>query len=148
MLMTNSRHLQFTEFLQSISDSPISRDPDGDYVLVYSGAKFYARLIGEVNTVVQFFSVVAADLPSIPEMYKYLNELNTKLNFVRAFHIENQILFESEFHLDNLNHGTFDFACRHIARESDNFGEEIIQTFGGAPRWQIGKTSNYKFGFI
>jgi hypothetical protein len=146
--MPTDIHMRFTKFLETISDSPLGRDPDGDYVISYSGAKFYARLLGEVNTVVQFFSVVAADLPAIPEIYVYINELNSKINFVRAFHIENQILIESEFHLRNLNHETFDFACRHIARESDNFAEEIRSLFGGTPRWQTGKKPNYKLGFI
>jgi len=137
----------FENLLGAISDDPMKRDPDGDYVITYGGAKFYARLIGEVRPVLQVFSVIATDLPPIPELYLYLNNLNSNIHFVRAFHFDDQVLIESEINIHELSANHFHAICRYIAEASDAIGAELVQTFGANPRWQLGKKSNYAFGF-
>ena len=133
--------------LEIDNEGPLNRDPDGDYVLSYSGAQFYARIIGEGRPVVQIFSVVAADVPPIPDLLSYINKLNAELSFVKVFSISNQVLIESEFLASQLSHGVFHNACRHVAEASDATGQSIHEIFDGTPRWQAGKKPTYKFGF-
>jgi hypothetical protein len=134
------------EFLHSVLEAPFTRDPDGDYVITFGGARFYARLQNETRTIVQIFSVVAADLPPTSELYVYLNDLNANLENVRAFHILNQVLFEAEIKVEGLNIDSFSFACEYVALASDDFGPELVETFGGKPRWESNKQLNYKHG--
>ena len=39
----------FESILSVLTESPLTRDPDGDYVIAYAGAKFYARVLGAVS---------------------------------------------------------------------------------------------------
>jgi hypothetical protein len=134
------------KFLDSVSEVPFTRDPDGDYVVTFAGAKFYARLQNEVRTIVQIFSVVAAELLPTSDLYAYLNNLNANLESVRAFHILNQVLFEAEIKIEELNFTNFSFACESVALASDDLGTELVESFGGKPRWESNKQENYKYG--
>jgi Putative bacterial sensory transduction regulator len=137
----------FENLLQVISDSPMGRDPDGDYVISYAGAKFYARILGEVHPVVQIFSVVASNLPAIGELYAYLNHVNSLVHHVRVFHVQDQVLVEAELTIEDLSPASFHKVCRHVAETSDSMGQDLVREFGGNPRWQHGKKANYAFGF-
>ena len=137
----------FESVLTALSDGPLGRDPDGDYVISYAGAKFYARVLGEVHPVVQIFSVVASNLPAIGELYAYLNHVNSLVHHVRVFHVQDQVLVEAELTIGDLSPASFHKVCRHVAETSDSLGQDLVKEFGGNPRWQHGKKVNYAFGF-
>ena len=141
-------HLTLEAILAYDNDAPFSRDPDGDYVLHYAGAQFYARIIGEPWPVVQIFSVVAADLGAIPELLAYINYRCADTPLVKVIHVGNQVLVESEFRAESLSYLLFQNSCQLVARYSDEIGTDLIELFQGTPRWQNGKRPNYKFGFI
>jgi len=133
--------------LSALTESPLARDPDGDYVITYAGAKFYARVLGEVHPVVQIFSVVASGLPAISDLYAYLNVVNSQVHHVRVFHVLDQVLVETELTIDDLSPASFHRVCRHVAETSDGMAQDLVKEFGGNPRWQHGKKVNYSFGF-
>jgi hypothetical protein len=137
----------FESLLGTISEGEVTRDPDGDYVLNYGGACFYARLIGEVHPIVQLFSVVATDIPAIPDLLVYINDVNCRISFVRTLHVLNQVLVEADFLASELSATLFHTVCRHIAEVSDEIGEGLVEIFDAKPRWQLGKQKNYAFGF-
>lgn len=137
----------FESVLDAISEGLISRDPDGDYVINYGGATFYARIVGEVKSTVQIFSVVASNLPGIPELFEYLNRVNSALFFVRAFHFGDQVLIETDINLGDVGPTSFHDLCRQVAIASDQIADELISEFQATPRWQNGKKVNYTFGF-
>lgn len=137
----------FEAVLDAISDGPIKRDPDGDYVINYGGATFYARIVGDVKPTVQIFSVVASGLPAIPDLYEYLNRVNSTLFFVRVFHFGDQVLIETDVNLGDVGPTSFHNLCRYVAIASDQIADELTSNFQATPRWQIGKKINYTFGF-
>ena len=137
----------FEGVLAAISEGSLGRDPDGDYVIGYAGAKFYARILGEVHPVVQVFSVVASNLPPIGKLYFYLNDINSKVHHVRVFHVQDQVLVEAELSIDELSPSSFHKICKYVAETSDEMGQDLVKEFGGNPRWQHGKKINYAFGF-
>ena len=94
--------------LEIDNEGPLKRDPDGDYVLSYAGAQFYARIIGEGRPVVQIFSVVAADVPPSPDLLAYMTKLNAEISYVKVFGFGNQtsqdvvvIVFTHAFQIKN-----------------------------------------------
>ena len=137
----------FEGVLSNISEGELSRDPDGDYVLTYGGACFYARLVGEVRPVIQIFSVAAVDVPAIPDLLVFINEVNRDNAFVRTFHVQNQVLVETDIFISELSPARFHTACRHIAEISDQISGNLVQIFDAKPRWELGKLTNYAFGF-
>lgn len=137
----------FERVLASISEGEVSRDPDGDYVLTYGGACFYARLVGAVHPIIQIFSVVATDVPSIPDLLEFINEINRDTAFVRTFHVLNQVLVEVDIFISDLSPARFHTSCRHIAEISDQISEKLVQIFDAKPRWELGKQKKYAFGF-
>lgn len=137
----------FEGVLSNISEGDLYRDPDGDYVLTYGGACFYARLVGEVHLVIQIFSVAAADVPAIPDLLVFINEVNRDNAFVRTFHVHNQVLVETDIFISELSPARFHTACRHIAEISDQISGNLVQIFDAKPRWELGKQTNYAFGF-
>jgi len=137
----------FESLLESIAEGEVRRDPDGDYVLSYGGAMFYARLIGEVHPIVQLFSVVATDVPAIQDLLAFINDVNCRITFVRTLHVLNQVLVEADFLATELSSNLFHTVCRHIATVSDEIGGGLVEIFDAKPRWQLGKQKNYAFGF-
>lgn len=137
----------FESLLSSISEGEVTRDPDGDYVLNYGGACFYARVIGEVHPVVQVFSVASSNLPAIPDLLAFLNEVNRDNAFVRTFHVADQVLVEVDIYISELSPARFHSACRHIAEISDRISGSLSDIFDASPRWQLGKKKDYAFGF-
>lgn len=137
----------FESLLMSIAEGKVTRDPDGDYVLNYGGACFYARLIGEVHPIVQIFSVVATDIPAISDLLVYINDVNCRISFVRTLHVLNQVLVEADLLASELSATLFHTVCRHIAEVSDEIGGGLVEIFDAKPRWQSGKKTNYAFGF-
>jgi hypothetical protein len=137
----------FEAVLDAISDGPIRRDPDGDYVINYGGATFYARIVGDVISTVQIFSVVASGLPGIPDLFAYLNRVNSTLFFVRAFHFGDQVLIETDVNLGDVGPSSFHNLCRQVAIASDQIADGLIRDFQATPRWQNGKKTSYAFGF-
>jgi len=137
----------FESVLNAISEGPIGRDPDGDYVISYGGATFYARIVGQVKPTVQIFSVVASSIPSIPNLFEYLNQVNSTLYFVRAFCYGDQVLIETDINLEDIGPSIFHNLCRHVAIASDQIADDLMSRFDAIPRWQNGKKVNYAFGF-
>ena len=137
----------FESLLESIAEGEVTRDPDGDYVLNYGGACFYARVIGEVHPIVQLFSVVATDVPAIPDLLSYINDANCQVTFVRTLHVLNQVLVEADMLVSELSATSFHTLCRHIATVSDEIGNGLVDIFDAKPRWQLGKKKDYAFGF-
>jgi len=134
------------DFLRIVTEDPFTQDPDGDYVITYGGAKFYVRLQNEIKPIVQVFSVLAAELTPAQGLYQFLNSMNMNLEIVRVFHIFDQVLLEAEIRLERLDIESFAAACDSVADASDRFGPELIEVFGGNPRWELGKKATYKYG--
>ena len=136
------------DLLEQITGERPKQDHDGDLPIEYGGASFYVRVIGDTDPIVQVFSVVLAELGENPELHKAINEINAELQFARAFHIQDQLLIESDIWGSDLNMSNFHYACKNIAIASDSFGNSLLSVFGGTPRFELTKKPTYKIGFI
>ena len=84
------------DLLEQITGERPEPDQDGDLPIEFGGACFYVRVDGPTDPVVQIFSVVLADLEANPELHGALNDINANMRFARAFHVQKQVLIESE----------------------------------------------------
>lgn len=118
-------------------------DDDGDLPVHVRGATFYVRVVGG-NPVVQVFSVAVADIDASPELHTALNEINTQLQFARAFHVQRQVLMEHEIWGEDVNPANFAHACGNVANATDVFGGPLAEKFGGSTRFEASKTAAYE----
>jgi hypothetical protein len=136
------------DLLEQITGERPEPDQDGDLPIEFGGACFYVRVDGPTDPVVQIFSVLLADLEANPELHGALNDINANMRFARAFHIQKQVLIESEIWGSDLNITNFQHACRNVAIASDAYGNALLNSFGGTPRFEMTKKPTYRIGFI
>jgi hypothetical protein len=136
-------HSYVRDLLEGLTGSRPEPDDDGDLVVSLGGARFYVRVVNPSNAVVQVFSVGIADLEPTPELMTALNDINSQISFARAFHVNGQILIESEIWGRDVNEGNFRHACRNIAGATDRFVPKLLEEFGGTARFEQAKDSDY-----
>ena len=136
------------DLLEQLTGARPEPDHDGDLPIEYGGASFYVRIDGPNDPVVQIFSVVLADLDGTTELHSALNDINSRLRFARAFHVQQQVLIEAEIWGSDLNMSNFQHACRNVAMASDAHGNALLKSFGGIPRFEQSKKKTYRVGFI
>lgn len=136
------------DLLEQLTGDRPEPDNDGDLPIEYGGATFYVRVDGPVDPVVQIFSIVLADLDANPDLFGALNDINTRLRFARAFHVQKQVLIEAEIWGADVNMSNFQYGCRNVAVASDTHGKYLLDSFGGTPRFEMSKKKNYRIGFI
>ena len=136
------------DLLEQITGDRPQPDLDGDLPIEYGGAAFYVRIDGLTDPVVQIFSVVLADIEANPELHGALNDINCRLRFARAFHVQQQVLIEAEIWGTDLNMTNFQHACKNVALASDAHGNALKAAFGGTLRFELSKKQTYRIGFI
>jgi len=123
-----------------IGATKVTPDPDGDYPVRYRDALYYVRVVGNVNPVVQVFSVAVSDVKPTAALFKELNTINSQIKFARAFWVQNQVLVESEMVGEGVEPADFDNACEAVAIVSDHFGPLLAERFGGKTAFADEKT--------
>jgi hypothetical protein len=106
-------------------------DADEDYPVRFRGALYYVRLVGDVDPVVQVFSVALSGVPASARLLRDLNQLNTDVRFVRVFWVRDQVLVETELVGASIDPEGFANACRAVATVTDHIGPMLAQRFGG-----------------
>lgn len=106
-------------------------DADDDYPVRFRGALYYVRLVGDVDPVVQVFSVALSGVPASARLLRELNRLNTEVRFARVFWVRDQVLVETELVGASIDPEGFENACRAVATVTDHIGPMLAQRFGG-----------------
>jgi hypothetical protein len=119
-------------------------DADGDYFIAVRSSGFFARVDGGDSPVFRLFSVIAADVPASSDLYAELNEINTHLSFLRAMHVQNQVLIEGELLAMTSTPQDFREVCVRVAHASDHFGPRVLERFGGRPLFEESKAPDYE----
>lgn len=119
-------------------------DADGDYFIPVQQSGFFARVDGNEKPVFRLFSVVAADVAASNELFAELNEINTRLTFLRAMYVQQQVLIEGELLAMTSTPQDFREVCVRVAQASDHFGPSLLERFGGRPRFEESKTPGYR----
>jgi len=123
-----------------IGAQQVSPDADGDYPVRYQNALYYVRLVGELNPVVQVFSVAVNGVAPTPALFKELNAINSSIKFARIFWVREQVLIESEIVGEGVEPADFDNACRAVATITDHYGPLLVERFGGKTAFADEKT--------
>ena len=134
------------DLLEHMTGSRPAPDGDGDLPVVFAGAKFFVRVVGRSDPYVQVFSVAVCDVGLHPDLALAINGINARMRFARAFHVEDQILIESEIWGSDINPANFNHACSNVASATDAFGPALVEDFGGRPAFQESKTDDYSAG--
>ena len=119
-------------------------DHEGDYAVEVGGARFWARVDGNDPAIVRVYSTVLVGLEPTPELYEALNDINTRMAFLRAFVVHGTVLFEHEHLGTSMDAEEFANSIRTIASASDFFGPQLHQQFGGEQKFQESKTEEYQ----
>lgn len=123
-----------------IGAQQVTPDADGDYPVRYRDALYYVRLVGDVDPVVQVFSVALSEVPATAGLLKELNSINSRIKFARVFWVRDQVLVESEMLGEGVEPLDFDNACRAVATITDHYGPLLAQRFGGKTAFADEKT--------
>lgn len=123
-----------------IGATQVRPDDDGDYPVRYRDALYYVRLVGDVDPVVQVFSVAVSDVPPTPALFKELNTINSSIKFARTFWVRDQVLVESEMVGEGVEPVDFDNACRAVATITDHYAPLLAERFGGKTAFADEKT--------
>jgi Putative bacterial sensory transduction regulator len=118
--------------LQRLTNSDkVGTDDDGDYPVQFRNCHYYVRVIGNDTPVVQVFSVAVADVDATPELLTELNTLNTDIRFARAFHVQRQVLIETDVLAEALDPAGFENACNCVASITLDVAPSLVARFGG-----------------
>lgn len=116
-------------------------DADGDYPVRYRDARYYVRVVGQVDSVVQVFSVAVAGVPATAGLLRELNTINSQITFARVFWVQDQVLVESEMVGEGVEPADFDNACRAVATITDHYASALAAKFGGTTAFADEKTT-------
>lgn len=130
------------DLLERLTGQRPEPDHDGDLPVPYRGALFYVRIIG-ADPVVQVFAIAVSEIKGSAKLHAELNDINSRLEFARAFHVDGQVLIEHDIWATDVNFSNFDHACRNVASGADLVGRDLAQRFGGIPFFEERKTSEY-----
>lgn len=131
------------DLLERLTGARPEPDHDGDLPVVLGGAQFYVRVAGNVDPWVQVFSIALADVEPTLELMGRINEVNAQLRFARAFHVQGQVLIETEIWSDDVNPANFHHACRNVAGATDEVARDLQRDFGGRLAFEESKTNDY-----
>ena len=123
-----------------IGAQQVSPDDDGDYPVRYRNALYYVRLVGDVDPVVQVFSVAVSGVAPTAALFKELNTINSTIKFARAFWVREQVLVETELVGESVEPADFDNACQAVATITDHYGPRLAEKFGGKTAFADEKT--------
>lgn len=132
------------DLLERLTGERPSPDADGDLPVQLDGAQFYVRVAGSSDPWVQVFSIALAEVEPTLELMARLNDINTQLRFARAFHVQGQVLIETEIWSDDVNPANFHHACRNVAGATDAYADELRDAFGGRLAFEESKTPEYQ----
>ena len=119
-------------------------DRDDDYFISTQSSGFYARVEGNEPATFRLFSVVVADVEASAGLFEAVNEINTRLNFLRAMYVDEQVLIEGDLLAMTASSHDFLEVCRRIAHASDHFGPDLLTRFGGRPLFEQSKGHDYE----
>ncbi len=134
------------DLLETVTGERPVPDQDGDLPVRVGGALFYVRVVNPTDAIVQVFSVAVAGVPATLGLMAKINDINSSIGFARAFHVQEQVLIESEIWGVDVNLANLQHACSNIARATDTFGPPLAAEFGGQLAFQTSQTEDYRAG--
>ena len=106
-------------------------DGDGDYPVRFGSALYYVRLTGEPDPDVQVFAVALQEVPVSAELLAELNEINSRIRFARIFHIQTEVLVETNLVGESVDPLGFRTACEAVAQVAGKVGPTLAKKYGG-----------------
>lgn len=106
-------------------------DGDGDYPVRLGGALSYVRLTGETDPDVQVFSVALQEVPPSAELLAELNDINGRIRFARIFHVQQEVLVETNLVGESVDPLGFRTACEAVAQVAGKVGPTLAKKYGG-----------------
>ena len=83
------------------------------------------------HAMVRFWAPVLQGIEATPELLTKLNELNTRMSFLRSFFTEGQAIVAMELLAETLDNEQIAFAIRIVSAQADFLDGELSKTFGG-----------------
>src|SRR5690242_11023166 len=97
----------------------------------------YGRIVEHVRVVdyevprAFIYGVVVTGVEPKPELYEYLNEVNSQIRYCRAYALQGTVYFEIELLGEALDYDEFDNALQSIGDAGNYYGPVIVEKFGG-----------------
>jgi len=77
------------------------------------------------------YGIVATGVEPKPELFEYLNEVNSQIRYCRAYLLQGTVYVEIELLGEALDYDEFDNAMTSIANAGNTFGPVLVERFGG-----------------
>ena len=77
------------------------------------------------------YGVVATGVEAKPDLFEYLNEVNSQIRYCRAYLLQGTVYVEIELLGEALDYDEFANAMTAIADAGNTFGPVIVERFGG-----------------
>ncbi len=114
-------------------------DCDGVYAVRLQGVVYYVRILGAGDQpLVQIFSPVVCNVTATAELFQAVNEVNTRLGFLRCVFNEDSVVIEIEHLGTTLRTEDFRELSKHIVGSSAFFGPMLRERFGGTLPYSVG----------
>lgn len=108
----------------------VEPDDDGDYPLPLGTAPLYARLVGGDTHRLQVFAVAVAPVARTEALLAELNDINTAIALARVFWVADQVLFEAELEVSDLDPDLVSAAATRVADLAATYGPLLALAFG------------------
>jgi Putative bacterial sensory transduction regulator len=110
----------------------LSSDDKGEWLgFPYGRVVVHVRVVDHEQPRAFIYGVIVTGIETKPELYEYLNEINSQIRYCRAYVQQGTVYFEIELLGEALDYDEFDNAMTSIADAGNHFGPLIVERFGG-----------------
>jgi hypothetical protein len=115
-----------------LGGQPVPADLSAEPAAVRCGtAVVYLRLVDAQPPVLRVFSPLLRGIESSAELLAELNEVNSRLNFLRLFWRANTVYAAAELYAATLTDEELANACDSVADAADYYDQRLHARFGG-----------------
>jgi len=118
--------------VETFGEEALSKLADNVVTIRAGSSLVVVRMMEAKEPRLQVFSTVLHDVPSSPELFSSLNELNAQIAFAKAFWIEDDVLIATELLAEGLDTENIRNAVTAIGVASDHFDDELKARYGGS----------------
>jgi hypothetical protein len=115
-----------------LDGQPLPADLSREPVAIRCGtAVVYVRLVDAEPAVVRVFSPLLRSIERSSDLLIELNEINSRLGFLRVFWRDGTVYAASELLAETLTGAELTYACDALAAAADYYDERLRTRFGG-----------------
>ena len=115
----------------------LTTDADGDYTIPFGKSLVFTRVRGSQDRpTVTAMSVAVTEIEQTPDLLIELNNINSKLMFVRTYWSENRVIFDGEITANAIDPEEVTTLVGWVGNNANDVADTLIAKFGGQRPFQ------------